>query len=668
MQRENERHEDRLLQRFSAKGSEAAFAELVSRHLDFVYSVCRRQVGDPELAQDITQTVFLVLAAKSGSLKPGTALSGWLFQTAHNACRNALRTEARRRHYERKAAEEMESSTSYAAGSKDDERPQIELVLDDALAQLSAADRNAVLLRYVEEMSPEEMGVALGTSATAAQKRVSRALERLRRSFARTGTTLSVAALSLLLAEELVRAAPEAASTAIVAAVKGGLSAAGAGALGGGTALGPLHLARVSRPAPVVKISVLKVSVLVAALLAGGALLAGMLLHKATVKATVRTAAGLAEAGPETIIMLKGSVVNTDGSPAAGASVHVLRSAAPDGAESLFAEARTDRSGRYRVSGPASALDGWRITADSGSRLGIGVPGTPCVLLPPTRLRLHFVGETGQPLPNLSVQPLLLTRAQGAGQPETASLAFGCPKRLIMRSGGSGDAVFAGLPQGCIVSFAVLDPTYERRPAQAAGLVLAAQADSGTQTVTVLRGGSVTGRLVYAQSGRPAAGVRIGAQETRTAAWGEAQTDSEGRYTLRQLSPGRYTIAVDEESGPLGSEWTAAAVPGITLGPGQTAARADMTLVPGTLVTGTVTAKGSRRPVAGTEIGVYGPAHPATGAWVSGGWTGADGTYRIRVPPGAQHVYPMGFPGMGGADIRVRNGQTAVVDFAVPAP
>ena len=651
--------EDWLLQRFSAKGSEAAFAELVRRHLDFVYSVCRRKVGDPELAQDITQTVFLLLAAKSGSLKPGTVLSGWLFQTAHHACQNALRTEARRRHYERKAAEEMEHSVPLAAGINS-EGPQWEPVLDDALAQLSAADRNAVLLRYVEELSPEEIGVALGISAAAAQKRVSRALERLRRRFAHAGTALSVAALGLLLTEHLVQAAPVSASAAILAAVKSSYSAAAAGTLastlGSGTAL-----AQWSRPAPLVK-----APVLAAAVLLGGVLLGSVLLHGKTAP----TKAGSAGAAPlpQAIIAVSGSVMNSDGSPAPGVAVRVLRSAVPDGAESLFAEARTDGQGRYRVSGPGSALDGWSVTADSGSRLGIGVPGRVCVLLPPTRLRLHLTGEAGQPLPGVAVQPLLLTRTNAAGRIETASLLLGCPKRLLVRSDRFGNAIFAGLPQGCGVSFAVLDPGFERRPPSADGLTLAAQADSGTQAVPVLRGASVAGRLVYAGSGLPAAGVRIGAQEARTAAWGEAQTDSEGRYAIRQLSPGRYTVAVDEESGPLESQWTAAAVPGVTLGPGQTVTGAEMKLVQGTLITGTVTAQNSGRPVAGTEVGAYGPAHPATGAWVSGGWTGADGTYQIRVPPGAQQVYPMAFPGAGKANITARNGQTAVVDFAVPAP
>ena len=284
MQRENETREEWLLNRFSAKGSETAFAELVSRHLDFVYSVCRRQVGDPELAQDITQTVFLLLAAKSGSLRPGTVLSGWLFQTALNACRNAHRTEARRRHYEQKAAAEMEHSASLTAAERNGEGPQIEPVLDDALAHLSGAERNAMLLRCVEELSPEEMGIALGISATAAQKRVSRTLERLRRSFAQTRTVLSVAALGLLLTDKLVQAAPTAASAAILAAVKSGLGAGGAGAIGSGAALGQFV-----RPVPVVK-----GPALMAAILLGGVLLTGVLLHGRT----ARTAVGAAKTAP----------------------------------------------------------------------------------------------------------------------------------------------------------------------------------------------------------------------------------------------------------------------------------------------------------------------------------------------------------------------------------
>lgn len=593
--------EDRLLQRFCAKGSEAAFAELVRRHLDFVYSVCRRKVGDPELAQDITQTVFLLLAAKSGSLKPGTPLSGWLFQTAHHACQNALRSEARRRHYERKAAEEMQHAAR-SEGEMDGKWQQVEPVLDDVLAQLSAADRNAVLLRYAEELSPEEIGVALGISAAAAQKRVSRALERLRRSLAQTGAVLSAAAIGLLLADKMVQAAPPAAAAGVLAAVSHGAFSAAVGNMGAVPGYA-------GKPAMLLKAPALATAVL----LGGVVLIGGVLLHGKAAPAKSSLVLGKT-------IALSGSVVNADGSPAAGAAVHLLCSAPADGGtETQSAETQTDGAGHYGVSVTALAGSSWNGAADSGSRLGFGVPGAPCVLLPPTQIRLHLTGDDGKPLPNVRVQPLLLTRASAAGQPQTLSLSAGCPARLSVRSDRLGDAVFAGLPQGSTATFAVLDLQYQRRPPLADGLKLAALPDSGTQNVTVSLGASVSGRLLYDGSGLPAAGVRIGAQETQTAAWGEAQTDAEGRYTVQQLPPGRYTVAVDEDSAALGADWTAAAVPDIALGLGQTSAGADMRLIRGMLITGTVTAQNSHRPVAGTEIGAYGPAHPATGAWVSGG-------------------------------------------------
>ncbi len=690
--------EDQLLQRFSAKGSEAAgpkakgseaaFAELVRRNLDFVYSVCRRKVGDRELAEDITQSVFLLLAAKAGTLRPGTVLSGWLFQTAHLACRNALRAEARRQHYERQAMLEWGREMEHAArdgtsaplggglpssGSVNAAWGQIEPALDDALAQMSPADRDAVLLRFVEELSPEEMAVALGISAAAAQKRVSRALERLRRGLQQTGAALSIAVISVVLAEKMVQAAPPAAVSGILAAASQAASgAAGGDSLGGTSAGGQAHFARWGKPAALTKAQ----GLLTATLLGAAGLCVIVFVSAAPPRASIivpKTTAPKITASqqttvPQKTITLHGSVVSAEGSPAANASVTILRYAASDGAWSKFADARTDSAGRYTASGEGEIQQQgqWTVVADSGTRLGFGVPGTPCVLPPPTQIRLHLVGTDGRPLPGVNVQPLLLSGTDAAGRQETISLALGCPPRLITRTDSAGSAVFQGLPQGFVATFTVQDQAYQRRPPAADGLPLSAGADSGTYTVPMTLGAFVTGRLVYGPTQLPAAGVRIGAQETTTSAWGEAQTDAEGRYQINQLSPGRYTVAVDEQSAALGGGWTAAAVRNIVLGPGQEAAGADMPLVRGVLITGTVTRRGSHRPVAGTEIGAYGPAHPAGGAWVGGGWTQADGTYQIRVPPGPQHVYPMALPGSAGADIAVPDGQKAVVNFALP--
>src|SRR5687768_5237135 len=85
-----------LLREYVAQESEQAFATLVSRHLDLVYSVALRHTGNPDHAQEITQAVFIILARKATGLGAKTVLSGWLFNTTRLTARNFLRTEIRR--------------------------------------------------------------------------------------------------------------------------------------------------------------------------------------------------------------------------------------------------------------------------------------------------------------------------------------------------------------------------------------------------------------------------------------------------------------------------------------------------------------------------------------------------------------------------------------------
>jgi RNA polymerase sigma factor (sigma-70 family) len=205
-------NDGRLLRDYVQQGSQAAFSALVTRHLNFVYSVSLRETGDSALAEDVTQVVFLILAKKAPSMHPEPSLSGWLFQTARFAAKNARRRERHRQEGEARALEQTPASGQNEEALWDQVRP----ALNDALASLGAKDREAVLLRFADGLSFPELGAALGTSEDAARMRLNRATERLRQFFAKEGVTLSAVVLAGLLADHVVQAAPDACATHIM--------------------------------------------------------------------------------------------------------------------------------------------------------------------------------------------------------------------------------------------------------------------------------------------------------------------------------------------------------------------------------------------------------------------------------------------------------------------
>ena len=210
-----------LLRDYVERQSEVAFAELVRRHVNLVYSVARRQTGSPHAAEEITQAVFVILARKAGSLSPKIILSGWLYQTARLSAANLLRTERRRTRREQEA--HMQSLLNE---SGPDAWPQIKPLLDDAMAKLGEKDRDAIVLRFFEGKPLSEVGAALGASEDAAKMRVIRALEKLRRFFAQRGVALSTTALGSVIAANAVQAAPAAVVASVLATVGGGAIAA----------------------------------------------------------------------------------------------------------------------------------------------------------------------------------------------------------------------------------------------------------------------------------------------------------------------------------------------------------------------------------------------------------------------------------------------------------
>ena len=147
-----------LVRQYADHRAENAFAILVSRHINMVYSAAWRQVRDPHLAEEVAQTVFIILARKVGSLSPRTILPGWLFRSVRYVAGAALKQEARRQHREQEAL--MESAT--LGNEQDPLWEQLSPLLDEAMSDLRERDRDAIVLRYFENKSLREVGEALG--------------------------------------------------------------------------------------------------------------------------------------------------------------------------------------------------------------------------------------------------------------------------------------------------------------------------------------------------------------------------------------------------------------------------------------------------------------------------------------------------------------------------
>ena len=191
-----------LLRQFARENSQDAFTALVNRHLNLVYSAALRQVRSPQLAEEISQSAFADLARNVGKLKADTVLTAWLYAVTRRTAIDVIRKESRRQLREQIAVE-MNDMNATA-----NEWTQIEPLLDDALAALDETDRAAILLRYFENKSLREVGESLKISDDAAQKRVSRAVEKLREFFSKQKIAVGASGLAVLISANAVQSAP----------------------------------------------------------------------------------------------------------------------------------------------------------------------------------------------------------------------------------------------------------------------------------------------------------------------------------------------------------------------------------------------------------------------------------------------------------------------------
>jgi RNA polymerase sigma factor (sigma-70 family) len=214
----NQSSDQDLLREYARSGSEGAFSELTRRYVDLVYSAALRLVRDSALAEDVAQGVFLALVRNCNKVGKAASLPAWLHQTTHHLAANVVRSEVRRRAREQEAAAMNELLSAAHEPDWEGLAPE----LDSALLELSEVDREALLRRYFQRQPASEMGRVLGISDVAAQKRVNRAVDRLRQVLDRRGFAVGGPMLVGLILANGVQSAPASLAATISAAVTAG--------------------------------------------------------------------------------------------------------------------------------------------------------------------------------------------------------------------------------------------------------------------------------------------------------------------------------------------------------------------------------------------------------------------------------------------------------------
>jgi beta-lactamase regulating signal transducer with metallopeptidase domain len=379
---------------------------------------------------------------------------------------------------------------------------------------------------------------------------------------------------------------------------------------------------------------------------------------------------------------IAGHVIDSNGKPVAGASLLVASSASWPDAQTV-ASTTSGKDGEfsihYSLPNPRPQFERLTLFAfvpNVGLSLSQKFEGKKTVelrLFPSAELHVPFIGPEGRPIVGMKVWPKWVgLRDDLLPFPHVEALPNEIRQQMLQRTDANGVCVFHGLPRAARVLFDDDDDRFTAMnasdyvPLERAGVI---QADP----IQLAEAGSITGSLVYSDTGKPAGGVQVLAEAISPEAGGFAgRTDAAGRFSIRRLRPGRFLVILGENDP--GGEWIAKAAE-VEVAAGKLAA-ADLLLIHGGVLTGMVRDQDTHKGLAGLDVALHGPARPGIVGAVQAGTTDSQGVYRIRVAPGTQSVYLMDKPPDGYLrpeanpsrlqDIVVGDGKTITLNIDLP--
>lgn len=622
-----------------------AFAQLVGRHIHWVNSMARRLVRDSAMADDVTQAVFVLLARKARSLRHEITLSTWLFTVTRYCASSMLRNEIRRRKHERQAA--AMRSTQIESGEPTWE--QLWPMLDEMVGQLRTSDRQAVLMRFYEKMTFPQIGQALQISEEAARKRVERAVDQLRESFARKGVATGAGALAATLGANVTHPAS--------AAVIGAASAAQGGVAVGSVAksVGLIMTLMSLKPAAAIVLTVMLT-----------AAAATTLLQVSQPTPTVTAAPAIA---PVAVFPVRyGRIVGSDEKPVPNARIWRLEYPTDVIGTRSGPPIVSDQNGIFGIESEFAPqllvqADGFGLTA-AQLREGTVDDPTEVQMRPPTSLRVRVVGPDKKPAAGVRMS------IHSVGNRRTIWLSPQLQEQFVWTTDQDGILTIPGLPQEGGVQLLAVDDQFAL-PTRDQGLKLGETSVTDGGTHQLAQAAAISGRITFKDTGKPAAGVHV----ITASQDGSAQTftDAQGNYRFKKVRPIEHSMALILKP-ELSTQYAAAAKMAIRLLPGIEMEGLDFVLEPGAIIRGRVTNKATGDPLPNIGIAVRGPAVPLDSNLLSESViTDKDGNYLVHVPPGDQYVQfpfpaPMGMlePRPSSYKPTVAVGETVTLDFAVP--